>query len=68
MKLLSSTVTEVKEVCYTVEYDGIVYHYKELIDSKGKVFDCVVRDRHGNDIDDPSIFEEIGDFIDSLTS
>lgn len=68
MKLLSSTVTEVKEVCYTVEYDGIVYHYKELIDSKGRALDCVVRDKQGNYIDDPSIFEEIGDFIDTLTA
>ena len=65
MKLLNKTESIVTEVTYTLQDKTSVFYYKEWLDDSGKVIDCLMRDKDGSEIDDPLLFEEVQEFIDS---
>ena len=65
MELLNHMTAPVIEHAYMINHptEGVVL-YKEWIDSEtGDCIDFVLRSRHGFDIDDPALIEEIQEFI-----
>ena len=66
---LLNTVTEqpVKEITYTLQHptEGVLI-YKEWVNEKDKLIDSTLMSKHGHTINDPSLVEEIWDFIDNL--
>lgn len=69
MELLSKQeVSNLTEVTYVLRDDVGVLYYKEYINDSGKVVDTELRDKDGNSIDDPSLFEDIQTFIDKIDS
>ena len=66
MELLKKEEVNVIENTYTLQDETSVFYYKEFINSKGKVVDAFLRDKDGFEIDDPSLLEEVEEFIDSL--
>jgi len=65
MELLNKIESTVTEVTYTFQDKTSVFYYKEWLDDSGKVIDCLMRDKDGSEIDDPLLFEEVQEFIDS---
>ena len=65
MELLNKTESTVTEVTYTLQDKTSVFYYKEWLNDSGKVIDCLMRDKDGSEIDDPLLFEEVQEFIDS---
>jgi hypothetical protein len=65
MELLNKTESIVTEVTYTLQDKTSVFYYKEWLNDSGKVIDCLMRDKDGYEIDDPLLFEEVQEFIDS---
>ena len=65
MKLLNKTESIVTEVTYTLQDKTSVFYYKEWLNDSGKVIDCLMRDKDGSEINDPLLFEEVQEFIDS---
>ena len=65
MELLNKIESTVTEVTYTFQDKTSVFYYKEWLDDSGKVIDCLIRDKDGSEIDDPLLFEEVQEFIDS---
>jgi|688.fasta_scaffold175566_5 hypothetical protein len=66
MELLKKEEVNVIENTYTLQDKTSVFYYKEFINSKGKVVDSFLRDKDGFEIDDPSLLENVQEFIDSL--
>ena len=66
MELLKKEEVNVIENTYTLQDETSVFYYKEFINSKGKVVDSFLRDKDGFEIDDPSLLENVQEFIDSL--
>ena len=66
MELLRKEEVNVIENTYTLQDETSVFYYKEFINSKGKVVDSLLSDKDGFEIDDPSLLENIQEFIDSL--
>ena len=66
MELLRKEEVNVIENTYTLQDETSVFYYKEFINSKGKVVDSFLSDKDGFEIDDPSLLENIQEFIDSL--
>jgi hypothetical protein len=67
MELLNHMVNPVIEHDYMINHptEGVML-YKEWIDSEtGKCVDFVLRSRHGYDIDDAALVEEVQEFIDN---
>ena len=65
MKLLNKTESIVTEVTYTLQDKTSVFYYKEWLNDSGKGMDCLMRDKDGSEINDPLLFEEVQEFIDS---
>ena len=65
MELLNKTESTVTEVTYTLQDKTSVFYYKEWLNDSGKVIDCLMRDKDGSEINDPLLFEEGQEFIDS---
>ena len=65
MELLNKTESIVTEVTYILQDKTSVFYYKEWLNDSGKVIDCLMRDKDGSEIDDPLLFEEVQEFIDS---
>ena len=65
MELLNKIESTVTEVTYTLQDKTSVFYYKEWLNDSGKVIDCLIRDKDGYEIDDPLLFEEVQEFIDS---
>ena len=63
MELLLKVSTTVTEVSYTFQDEISAFYYKELINAEGDVIDCMLRDKDGHEIDDPSLLERVHDFI-----
>jgi hypothetical protein len=58
--------SESTEVVYTIQ-DGVSpFYYKEWLNEKGKVIDCLLRDKDGFEIDDSELLERVQEFIDGL--
>ena len=66
MELLTTFKTKVTEVVYVFEDGTSRFHYGEWVDNKGKVYDSILRDIDGNEINDPSLLEEVQNFVDTL--
>ena len=66
MELLKKEEVNVIENTYTLQDETGVFYYKEFINSKGKVVDSFLSDKDGFEIDDPSLLENVQEFIDSL--
>ena len=66
MELLRKEEVNVIENTYTLQDETSVFYYKEFINSKGKVVDSLLSDKDGFEIDDPSLLENVQEFIDSL--
>ena len=66
MELLKKEEVNVIENTYTLQDGTSVFYYKEFINSKGKVVDSLLSDKDGFEIDDPSLLENVQEFIDSL--
>lgn len=67
MELLNHMVDPVIEHAYMINHptEGVML-YKEWINSEtGKCVDFVLRSRHGFDIDDSELIEEVQEFIDN---
>lgn len=45
--------------------DGSIIRVLEYTDSNGKVVDSIVRDKHGYEIDDLALIDEVYEFLDS---
>jgi hypothetical protein len=65
MELLNKSESTVTEVVYTLQDDLSPLIYKEWI-FDDKVFDFVLRDKDGYEIDDPALLEEVQNFVDTL--
>jgi len=67
MQLLNKTTSTVTEVTYVLQHpaEGVIY-YKEWLDDRGKVIDSVIRSKHGYEIDNPALVQEIWDMVDQL--
>ena len=67
MEILNHVFYEVVEHCYIIQHptEGVIV-YKEWLDDSGKVIDSELRSKSGYDIDDPILFEEVCEMIDSL--
>lgn len=58
-----------REETYVIQHpkEGVL-HYKEWLDDSGKVIDSTLRSKHGVEINDPILMEEIWEYIDFLES
>lgn len=67
MQLLNHTSIITREESYTIQHptEGVI-HCKEYHDQSGKVIDSILRSKHGYEIDDPNLADEIWSFIDQL--
>ena len=65
MKLLNSTQSQVTVQEFTIEDETSVFIYKEIIED-GNVIDSILRDKDGFEIDDPALFDEACNFVDTL--
>lgn len=66
MELLSKTESIVTEVTYTLQDEASSFTYKEWMDGRGKVIDCLMRDNDGFEIDDPALLERVQEFVDEI--
>ena len=48
--------------------DGLIVRVLEYTDSNGKVVDSIVRDKHGYEIEDLALIDEIYDFMDNVVN
>lgn len=64
MKLINKVVETVITETFTIELKtGKKIIAIDYLDERGKVIDSVIRDEHGNNIDDPIIYEEVISFL-----
>ena len=67
MELLNRVeVATTTEVTYTLCDDVSTFYYKEWLNDGGEVVDFVIRDKDGNEIDDPDLLDEVLSFLDTV--
>ena len=66
MEVLNKQESTVTEVTYTLQDNTSEFYYKEWLNDSGKVIDCILRDKDGNEIDDAVLLEKVQVYIDSL--
>ena len=64
--LKHETFSELVEHTYTLKDETGVLIYKEWVDQSGSVIDFTLRNKDGEDIDDPELFDQVMEFIDGL--
>jgi hypothetical protein len=65
MELLQKTTQIVKMIESRVQLnDGTVAVVKDYFDESDKIIDTEVRTKHGHEIDDPALVDEILEFLD----
>ncbi len=64
--LKHETFSELVEHTYTLKDEVGVLIYKEWVDQSGSVIDFTLRNKDGEDIDDPELFDQVMEFIDTL--
>ena len=64
--LKHETFSQLVEHTYTLKDETGVLIYKEWIDDSGKVIDFTLRNKDGEDIGDPELFDQVMEFIDGL--
>lgn len=65
MQILERVESKVTEVTYTLQDNISAFYYKEWMNEKGKVIDSLLRDKDGNEIDDPILMEQVQELVDS---
>ena len=68
MELLDKKIIEqVTQIEYVLQHEteGIIY-YKERLDKDGVVIDCQMLSKHGYEIEDWKLKEEVWDMVDKL--
>jgi hypothetical protein len=45
--------------------DGLIIRVLEYTDSNGKVVDSIVRDKHGYEVEDLALIDEVYEYLDS---
>jgi len=65
--LKHETFSELVEHTYTLKDEKGVLVYKEWVDQSGSVMDFTLRNKDGEDIDDPELFDQVMEFIDTLS-
>jgi hypothetical protein len=63
MELLNRTEQDIKKVSYTVKHNNKEYILIDFFEG-GKVIDTILRDKDGNNVEEPGIFEEMTNFLD----
>ena len=64
MELLNTQRQDIKKVSYTVKHDDKEYILIDYFEG-GKVIDTILRDKDGNNIEEPGLFEEISNYLDT---
>jgi len=64
--LKHETFSQLVEHTYTLKDETGVLIYKEWVDESGSVMDFILRNKDGEDIDDPELFDQVMEFIDGL--
>ena len=64
--LKHETFSQLVEHTYTLKDETGVLIYKEWIDDSGKVIDFTLRNKDGEDIGDPELFDQVMEFVDGL--
>lgn len=64
--LKHETTSEVVEHTYTLKDETGVVIYKEWIDESGSVIDFTLRNKDGEDIGDPELFDQVMEFLEGL--
>jgi hypothetical protein len=65
--LKHETFSELVEHTYTLKDETGVLVYKEWVDQSGSVMDFTLRNKDGEDIGDPELFDQVMEFIDTLS-
>jgi hypothetical protein len=63
MKLLNRITSTITTDTFEVEHEGKKITYIEYLNEKSRVIDQVLRDEDGNNIDDPTLLEEMESFV-----
>jgi hypothetical protein len=66
--LKHETLSELVVHTYTLKDETGVLIYKEWVDQSGSVVDFTLRDKDGEDIGDPELFDQVMEFIDTLNN
>ena len=67
MKLVSKTVEAIVTETFVLENElGEKVTVIDYLDDRGKAIDTIVRDKNGNDIDDPILYENVISFLESI--
>jgi hypothetical protein len=67
MKLVSKTVEAIITETFVLENGlGEKVTVIDYLDDRGKAIDTIVRDKNGNDIDDPILYENVISFLESI--
>lgn len=67
MVLLNKTKCTVTEVTYILEHpDEGVFYYKEYLNERGQVVNSIMRTKHGYEIEDQDLVQEILNAIDKI--
>ena len=64
-RIISKTTEEIIREIYQVEYDGNEYTLTYLSD-KNDVYDGYLRNKKGEDISEPDLFEAIEEFVNDI--
>jgi len=64
--LKHETFSQLVEHTYTLKDETGVLIYKEWVDDSGKVIDFTLRNKDGEDIGDPELFDQVMEFVDGL--
>ena len=66
MELLNKTENKVIEVIYIIQDETSAFLYKEWRKENGKVIDSILQDKDGNQIDSPSLIEQVENYLQSI--
>lgn len=66
MQMLVKTESTVTEVVYTLQDEVSPFYYKEWRNDSGRVVDAMLVDKDGYQIDDPSLLEEVEQYLESI--
>jgi hypothetical protein len=64
--LKHETFNELVEHTYTLKNETGVLVYKEWADQSGSVMDFTLRNKDGEDIGDPELFDQVIEFLETL--
>lgn len=66
MQMLVKTESTVTAVVYTLQDETSPFYYKEWRNDSGIVVDAMLVDKDGYQIEDPSLLEEVEQYLESI--